>query len=276
MKICTKCGIEKAKGEFHKQTKCRDGLRTACKACGKVYGAARRATPEGKAATAAMNANPDKKLKKAAWAASPRGKAYMAEYNAVRNAEPEYKAYKAAHNSMHNNAYITTRRVSDQQFRLILNIRSLTANAFRRNGFKKSGKTAQILGCSWEHFQQHLESQFLDGMLWENQGSYWHIDHWIPISSARTEAEVIKLSHYSNLRPLRADLNLLKRNHIPYTISPSEKPNIYIIHPYLEQDGDYILYRLNRYKTKLRETVMVENKEILLASSHIDTDGDAV
>lgn len=39
-----------------------------------------------------------------------------------------------------------------------------------------------------------------DGVLEEDKS--WDIDHIIPTSSARTEDEVIKLNHYTNLQPL--------------------------------------------------------------------------
>jgi hypothetical protein len=46
-------------------------------------------------------------------------------------------------------------------------------------------------------------------MSWENHGE-WHIDHIVPLSSAITEEELRKLSHYTNLQPLWATDNLSK------------------------------------------------------------------
>lgn len=80
---------------------------------------------------------------------------------------------------------------------------------------KKRYKTEEILGCTLEELVSHLESQFTEGMTWENRGlKGWHIDHIIPISSAKTEEEVYKLSHYTNLQPLWAKDNLEKHNKI--------------------------------------------------------------
>lgn len=66
-----------------------------------------------------------------------------------------------------------------------------------------------MLGCDWSHLKTHLESKFTDGMSWENR-SMWHIDHIIPLASAKSIEEVVKLCHYTNLQPLWAEENLSK------------------------------------------------------------------
>lgn len=93
-------------------------------------------------------------------------------------------------------------------------IRNLIRNAFKRGFTTKSKKTIEILGCSFEEFKLHLESQFDDKMNWENQGTYWHMDHIIPISSAHTEEDVYRLNHYTNFQPLYWEDNLKKSNKI--------------------------------------------------------------
>lgn len=93
-------------------------------------------------------------------------------------------------------------------------IRNLIRNAFKRGFTTKSKKTIEILGCSFEEFKLHLESQFDEWMNWENQGTYWHMDHIIPISSAQTEEDVWRLNHYTNFQPLYWEDNLKKSNKI--------------------------------------------------------------
>jgi hypothetical protein len=57
-------------------------------------------------------------------------------------------------------------------------------------------------------------------MNWNNRGLYngtenygWDLDHIIPLSSAKTEGEVIKLNHYTNIQPLCSYVNRdIKKN----------------------------------------------------------------
>jgi len=81
--------------------------------------------------------------------------------------------------------------------------------AFKMRGYKKNTKTKSILGCSFSEFKAHMENQFTQGMSWNNR-PLWHIDHIIPMATAKTEEDVIKLNHYKNLRPLWAEENRKK------------------------------------------------------------------
>ena len=84
-------------------------------------------------------------------------------------------------------------------------------NFLRMHGHHKKAKTTQMIGCSWEELMTHLESQFLDGMTWDNR-SEWHIDHRLPLAAATTEEEVMKLCHYTNLQPMWGEDNLIKND----------------------------------------------------------------
>lgn len=104
------------------------------------------------------------------------------------------------------------------------NTRSLVCQSFKRacNGtYVKSQRTEEILGCSMEEFMVHIESQFTEGMSWENHGQcrkgdcyVWHVDHRIPLATAETEEDIIKLCHYTNLHPMWALENIVKGNKI--------------------------------------------------------------
>ena len=51
-------------------------------------------------------------------------------------------------------------------------------------------------------------------MSWELMGQHIHIDHIIPLSSAKNENELYELCRYTNLQPLWAFDNLSKGNKI--------------------------------------------------------------
>lgn len=109
--------------------------------------------------------------------------------------------------------YERSRLKTDDFFKLKKRLRILIGNSFLNNGFSKKSRTHEILGCSFEEFKLHIERQFLKGMTWENRDK-WHIDHIIPMATAKTEEDVIRLNHYTNLRPLWAEENLSKSDKI--------------------------------------------------------------
>jgi len=108
--------------------------------------------------------------------------------------------------------YIKEKMSNEPLFKLKFNIRTLIRNSIKRQFTEKSKKTIEILGCTYEEFKIYLESQFDENMNWENQGSYWHMDHIKPISLATSKDEVYKLNHYTNFQPLYSLDNLIKGN----------------------------------------------------------------
>jgi hypothetical protein len=68
-----------------------------------------------------------------------------------------------------------------------------------------------MIGCSPAELKLHIESNFVDGMSWDNYGFRgWHIDHIVPLSSAKTKDEAVSLNHYTNLQPLWGVDNMKK------------------------------------------------------------------
>lgn len=79
---------------------------------------------------------------------------------------------------------------------------------------KKNGyKWEDLVGYTCEDLMSHLESQFKEGMSWDNKGR-WHIDHIIPRShfhfNSSEDAEFKKCWALSNLQPLWEKDNLAK------------------------------------------------------------------
>jgi hypothetical protein len=110
--------------------------------------------------------------------------------------------------------YEKKRREDDYLFRLKDNIRRRINNSL--NNSNKKRKSLDYLGCDIEYYKLYLENKFEKQMSWNNYGE-WQIDHIIPLSSAKTEDELIKLFHYTNTQPLWKKDNLIKRARYDHT-----------------------------------------------------------
>ena len=123
------------------------------------------------------------------------------------------------------------KKLSDPYYSLNCSIRALITFSIKRSGYKKKNKTEEILGCTINEFILYLENQFEPWMNWSNYGNWngiptemntaWDIDHIIPSSFATSEDDVIKLNHYTNLRPLFSYVNrYIKGDRVDFNTSP--------------------------------------------------------
>ena len=137
---------------------------------------------------------------------------YLENKEVVRNIQKEYRDNNREVLTIKNREYskrYKKNKSSDVLWVLSSRIRTMIGNSLRGNGYLKESKTETILGCSFEEFKLYLESKFENWMTWENRGLFngelnygWDIDHIIPLDSAETEEDIIKLNHYTNLQPL--------------------------------------------------------------------------
>ncbi len=203
-KICNVCGVEKLLDEFHKRKDSKDGLRNECKICTRnkinsYRSLNKEKTNKWNRETYYRNIEKHKETKK---------------IYRDKNKEKQ-KILKKIWN--YNNKekiknYAKERKKHDINFKLICNLRSRVKNFLKSNNITKNNTTLQIVGCTPEELKKHLEKNFKDGMCWENYGlSGWHIDHIIPLKNAKTENELFKLCHFTNLQPLWWYENLEKR-----------------------------------------------------------------
>lgn len=200
-KICNKCKIKKDVSEFYKRKGRGDGLSgylCKCKDCQRThnYNYKSNNSEKYKEYMIEYRENNKEKLKE-----------YITNWRfdneeKIKDKRKDYYQNNKELIKIKNYEYCKDRKVKDPFYKLRLGIRSLILVSFRNQFTTKSKKTIEILGCSFDEFKIHLESQFDDKMNWDNQGTYWHMDHIIPISSAQTEEEVYRLNHYTNFQPL--------------------------------------------------------------------------
>jgi hypothetical protein len=134
---------------------------------------------------------------------------YYEAWYAIEDNKAKKLGYMREYNRAVANPRTRRRYKTDHVFAVATRCRARLAKALQRSGYAKNGKTQDLIGCSYEDLVSHIESQFVDGMGWHNRNE-WHIDHIVPVASAKTEEELLALFHFSNLQPLWADENRKK------------------------------------------------------------------
>lgn len=192
IKRCNQCGLDKEAVHFSKRKDMLDGIRKICKECmckkSKEY----------------YSENKEKILSKVN---KDRKKKYDIEYRKIyysKNKDKINRYLRLYYDKIKQNPLK----------KLEINTKSRIRAAFSVSKWNKNNKTKDILGCDYNELFSYIESKFTDGMCWSKLGSEIHIDHIIPISSAKTEEDIINLNHHTNLQPLWAKDNLIKSNKI--------------------------------------------------------------
>lgn len=198
LKKCYVCKEYKPLTEFHRNKSKKDGLSNLCKKCAIAYQAEyRERTVEKRKAyrhkyyLAHRDVTREKNDR---WM-----KEHQEQYDEwvkswrKRTREHRNKLRREWHRRevKNNPVYVSTGRV-----------RCLIRQSIRKNGYSKGTKTAKILGCDFNTFWEHLLQTWEDnyGNPWA--GEEYDIDHIVPLATAKTEKDVIKLCHYTNLQML--------------------------------------------------------------------------
>lgn len=180
-KICGRCKLEKNISCFGKDKSTKTGLTSLCSECRKLH-------------TKTYLEKYSEQLK------YRKKKYYLENKEKIREYKREWER---------------KRRNDGSLFKIKQLIRHRINVFFKTRKTNKNNKTFDIIGCSPEFLKEYIEKQFKEGMTWDNYGIYgWHIDHIIPLSSAKDEEETYKLCHYTNLQPLWAQENLSKGDRI--------------------------------------------------------------
>jgi hypothetical protein len=254
-KKCKKCEEIKPISEFGKHKITKDGLRTICKICNSSY-SKNYYKKNIDLVKEYYNNNCEKiKQKRKEYyydnleSTKEKAKKYRKENvekikqkqkewfdnnpnyrkNWINDNSEYHKNYNEEYKKIRNEK-TKERKKNDPIFNLRCYMNRMVNNSLKKNGFTKKSKTAEILGCSFEEFKQHIELLWsiptnLDEngnvwMNWDNRGLYngspnygWDIDHITPQSKAMTEDELIKLNYYKNLQPLCSYINrVIKRD----------------------------------------------------------------
>jgi hypothetical protein len=236
-KICRICHEEKTGSEFPPRKDSKDGLFNHCKECQKKRGKAhyeknkakyiersrqqRLKNPKASAeyqkeyreanAKTLLEKSKAYRLKNKERIAANRKKYAKESTQKIAEWQREYREKNKLKLREYSRKYVKHKRSTDIEYNIKCNLRSRICNAVSK-GYK-SKPMAKLVGCSVAKLRKYLESQFTEGMTWDNYGvNGWHIDHIRPCASfdLKEESEQMECFHYSNLQPLWAEDNLKK------------------------------------------------------------------
>lgn len=119
----------------------------------------------------------------------------------------EYREYRRNYHRL----YARIRSRKDIQYKLRRITRTRTWNIIKFD--VPGGIGEKYIGCTHKELVKHIESQFLEGMSWENWGK-WEIDHIKPLLSfdLTSEEELLEASNYKNLRPVWSSENRYRKH----------------------------------------------------------------
>lgn len=112
--------------------------------------------------------------------------------------------------TLYRREYKKNRKKSDDVYAFSERVREMVRQSFRRRDLRKNKRTMEILGCTFPELDAHLKKTWFDRYGFEYNGQSSHIDHIIPLSSAATKEEVVRLCHYTNLQLLTPEDNIRK------------------------------------------------------------------
>lgn len=105
------------------------------------------------------------------------------------------------------------RKLPEDLKRVVRNFRRNLKKFMQKEGYVKKEKSLSILGLSWADFKEYLEDN-LYGFTIDNKDL--DLDHIVPISSAKTEEEVVLLNHWSNFQLLPKTYNQYVKRDNPF------------------------------------------------------------
>jgi hypothetical protein len=228
-KTCSKCKLIKTIDSFTKDKTKKDGVRSQCKNCVSIY--SKQFCLENKEKIkqrkAEYRSNPEvkekEKQKYKEYYHRPEVKQRYEEYRNKPEIKERHKEYlnqpevkekeklRLKQNSTKRKEVLKERYKNDENFQLVSIIRSRLSKALKRN---KNKSSIEYLGCDIEFLKKWLEFRFDENMNWDNLGSYWHIDHILPINRFNLINDNDKMIcfHWTNLQPLTSTENLQKKD----------------------------------------------------------------
>jgi hypothetical protein len=199
-KTCTKCGVEKPLEDFRKDSSKKSGRGASCKSCNRK-----------RSLEYYYENKKERLLYSKKW--YDKNKDHVKEYDRKRYEETRESQIEYSKNYYKQNReerlkygakWYNRKKERDPIFNLYTKVRALLHSGLKRQGYSKTSRTHEILQCSYEELMEHLNNNPY-GFKYEDGG--YDIDHIVPVSSAKTEEELLKLNVFTNLQLLPSEYN---------------------------------------------------------------------
>jgi transposase-like protein len=209
VKQCCKCKLEFQISNFGKLKSSKDGYRYDCKDCRKNYRESNKDTIKEKQAIyyennkeILSNKNKEYRIINSSIINNQR-KEYRNRPEIKEHIKEKYKEYLPIRKEK-----IKILRKTNLNFRISEILRSKVHKMIKG----KNTSYQNMIGCDIDTLKKWIEFRFDENMNWNNLGSYWQIDHILPINSFNfsNENEQKICFHWTNLQPLKSEINRIK------------------------------------------------------------------
>jgi len=224
VKRCTKCGVHKSLSEFRKDSRNKSGIGAWCKKCSHTAHKEWCAKNKEKvtATQEKCRKNQTKKTRPMTvreWQEANIGRVKATQKkwklnNLEKIRETNKKWREANIEKVREHGRISNvKRRAIPKGRINNNISTQIRTSLKK-GAKANRHWEELVDFTVDQLKKHLEKRFAPEMTWDNYGSYWHIDHKIPVAVLnfdRPEDIDFRLCwSLKNLQPLEAKENIRK------------------------------------------------------------------
>jgi hypothetical protein len=229
-KECNKCNTTLKREEFNRLNTTPDGLSNTCRNC---YNSLRKSknvivsdTNKSKSCNTCNKLKPlsdfgtcikssDKHFHKCKECQSPR------EWTKEKQKLSEKKYCEKNKEKLQEK---WRKRQENVQHRIKQRLCARIKSALKEVSLRKTNKTYEYVGCSYDFLKQWIEFQFQGEMTWDTVGQ-WHIDHVIPCASfdLTNPNDSSECFSWKNLRPCWAEENMMKGSKIISEVIENQK-----------------------------------------------------
>lgn len=196
---CTKCQVVKNVEMFGKNKKSKSGYKYRCRSCETETQRLRRIKDKEE--------NPEKVKEK--WDDYyARKKDKMREGQKLYLSKPENREKR----NEYIRKYKAEKRLNDKSYVIYENNRKRIWKCIKN----KSNSSKELLGCDINFYFDWISFTMTSEMTWENYGTFWNIDHLVPINTfdVSQENEAKKAFNWKNTWAMKSNENFIKKNNI--------------------------------------------------------------